>query len=160
MSTQQAIQSHGDATSHTDGHDHGAHVSSLITIYIVLMFLLVLTVAAAYLDIGKTVHFDSLNIIIAMVIAVIKAAFVLWVFMHVKYNSRLVQVFAFSAFFWLGIMLTLTFGDYFTRNGSPGDTRDMVKRSEEYISEPHHRYPQTDLQHPETVAEEVNPVTH
>ena len=153
MSSTQAIHSNdvtpGDA--HTHGHQHGASIGTLFFIYVVLMVLLVLTVVAGYLDIGKRVHFDSLNIIIAMVIAVIKAAFVLWVFMHVKYNTRLIQVFAFSAFFWLGIMLVLTFGDYFSRGTIP--------KGVDYVSEAHHRNPQTDLQHPETADDETNAVT-
>ena len=49
-----------------------------------------------------------------------------------------------SAFFWLGIMLVLTFGDYFSR--------DQIPRGVQFTSEPHRVHPASELQHPETVA--------
>jgi cytochrome c oxidase subunit 4 len=36
-------------------------------------------------------------------------------FMHVKYSTRLTWVVVIGGVFWLGILLTLTFGDYLTR---------------------------------------------
>jgi caa(3)-type oxidase subunit IV len=35
--------------------------------------------------------------------------------MHVKYSTRLTWVAVIASVFWLGILLTLTFGDYLTR---------------------------------------------
>ena len=37
-------------------------------------------------------------------------------FMHVKYSSRLTWVVVIGSLFWLGILLTLTFSDYLTRD--------------------------------------------
>ena len=52
--------------------------------------------------------------IVAMVIASIKAALVVLYFMHVKYASRLTKVFVAAAFLWLAILFALTFADYLT----------------------------------------------
>jgi cytochrome c oxidase subunit 4 len=80
------------------------------TIFAILMILLAATVGAAYVDVG------SFNIIIAMTIAVVKATLVILYFMHVRYSSRLVWVFAGIGFLWLIIMVGLTMSDYATRN--------------------------------------------
>jgi len=93
--------------------DHGgqeSHIRTLLMVYVVLMVLLGATVGAAF------IHLGSFNIVLAMLIAVTKAAFVIWIFMHVKYGGRLVWIFATAAFLWLGIMLVFTFSDYMTRS--------------------------------------------
>lgn len=79
-------------------------------IFAVLMVLLALTVAVAYIDLGRT-----LNIIIAMTIAIIKATLVLLYFMHVRYSTRLTWIFVAAGFFWFLIMIGLTFSDYASR---------------------------------------------
>ena len=79
-------------------------------IFAVLMVLLALTVAVAYIDLGRT-----LNIVIAMTIAVVKATLVLLYFMHVRYSSRLTWIFVAAGFFWFLIMVGLTFSDYASR---------------------------------------------
>lgn len=100
-------QTSDPTTSHAQ---HGASIRALLLVYLALMFLLVVTVAAAF------VHLGSFNIVLAMLIAVIKAALVVWIFMHVKYSGRLVWIFATAAFIWLGIMVIFTFSDYMTRS--------------------------------------------
>ena len=79
-------------------------------IFAILMVLLALTVAVAYVDLGRT-----LNIIIAMTIAVVKATLVLLYFMHVRYSSRLTWIFVAAGFFWFLILVGLTFSDYASR---------------------------------------------
>jgi cytochrome c oxidase subunit IV len=97
--------------STTDGPNQGKHPTVLLYIGIlaVLMVLLVITLVAAAIDLGP------LNLPIAMAIAVIKMLFVVLFFMHVFYSSKLVWVFAGSAFFWLLIMFTFSFSDYISR---------------------------------------------
>jgi cytochrome c oxidase subunit 4 len=77
---------------------------------IALMLLLVLTVGAAYLDLG------ALNFAIAMAISVSKALLIILVFMHVRYSSPVVQLAASAGFVWLLILFVLTMSDYVTRN--------------------------------------------
>ena len=56
------------------------------------------------------------NTPIALSIAGLKAALVMLFFMHVKYQSRLTQMFAFAGFFWLVILLVFTLQDFMTRD--------------------------------------------
>ena len=91
--------------------EHGHKVQSVtlyLIVYLVLVALLGLTYAAA------TVNLGPLNIVIAMAIAIMKAAMVVLIFMNVKFSSRLTWVWAALGFIWLFILFG-TFGDYFTR---------------------------------------------
>ena len=51
----------------------------------------------------------------ALAVAVTKALLVILFFMHVKYNTRLTWLVVIGGFFWLGILLVMTLGDYLTR---------------------------------------------
>jgi cytochrome c oxidase subunit 4 len=100
--------------SNAHSHHPDEHVRSLFVVYFVLMGLLVLTVSTALL-----MHLGWFNIVLAMAIALTKAAMVIWIFMHVKYGGRLVWVFASAAFVWLGIMLIYSVADYSSRGVIP-----------------------------------------
>jgi cytochrome c oxidase subunit 4 len=81
-----------------------------IGIFLALMFCTAATVWAAYVNLGP------LNIVIALVIASIKATLVVLFFMHAKYSPKRTQLVIFCAVFWLAIMLALTLSDYETRH--------------------------------------------
>jgi cytochrome c oxidase subunit 4 len=68
-----------------------------------------LTTWIAYIDLGR------LNTPIALLIAFIKMSLVILFFMHVKYQPGLTRIAIICAFFWLGIMMTLTLSDELTR---------------------------------------------
>jgi len=76
-----------------------------------LFGLLVLTVAAAYVNLGP------FNTVAAMTVSLAKAALIVLFFMHVRRANPLIQLFVVAGFFWLGIMLTLTLSDFLTRHG-------------------------------------------
>ncbi|MDF2439414.1 MAG: cytochrome c oxidase subunit [Abditibacteriota bacterium] len=103
--------------AHTDeGHDH--HIVPMSTYYKIfgaLMGLLLITVLAAEVDMANF-GMPWMNIIIALAIAVTKAVLIVLYFMHVKFSSRLIKICAAVAYFFLMIMFTLTYADYFTRN--------------------------------------------
>ena len=82
-------------------------------IFIILMILLVVTVAAAQIDLDRL--FPGLNLIVAMIIATVKGSLVVLYFMHVKHSSKLTWIFATAAFLWLAILLGMTYNDYLTR---------------------------------------------
>jgi len=82
-------------------------------VFAALMILLAATVGIAY------IHLGEFNVIAALTIAVIKATLIILYFMHVRYSSRLLWVFAGAGFFWLGIIFVLTFSDYLTRGWLP-----------------------------------------
>jgi cytochrome c oxidase subunit 4 len=95
------------------------HIVRLATYYKVFAALIVLalaTTAIAFVDLG------IFNPIVAMLIAVAKAALVVLIFMHVRYQGRLTFVFAIAGFCWLLILLLLISSDYMTRGWllSPG----------------------------------------
>jgi len=80
-----------------------------LLIFLALMGLTALTVAAAF------INFGAFNTTIALVIAAIKASLVLWFFMHVRHADVLAKVFAFTGFYWLLLLIGLTLADYQTR---------------------------------------------
>ena len=69
-----------------------------------------ITVLAAFIDLG------ALNTPLALLIAVFKASIVVLFFMHVRYNTPLMWVYAAAGFFWLLILLALTLQDYMSRD--------------------------------------------
>ena len=93
-------------------HSATKHVSlaTYLVIFAILMILLVLTVGAAF-----WFNLGGANILVALFIAIVKAALVVLYFMHVKYASRLTKIFVSAAFLWLAILFALTFADYLTR---------------------------------------------
>ncbi len=74
-----------------------------------LYVLLILTVAISLIDLG------SLNIVAALAIAVAKMLLVVLFFMHVRWSSRMVWLFASGGLVWLGIMFMLTMADFLSR---------------------------------------------
>ena len=100
------------ANNHPSANEH-THIVPLKVYYAVFATLMVLTgvtVAVAYLDLGP------LNIVAALAIACFKATIVALYFMHVKYSTRLTWAVVVGSVFWLGILMTLTLGDYLTRS--------------------------------------------
>lgn len=105
-----------------DTHESNHHIVPVKTYVIVilsLMVLLIITLGAAAIDFSQMAPgnpvFGALNIIIAMTIAVIKAVIIILYFMHVRYSSKLVWVFAGAAFYWVVILFVLTLTDYMSR---------------------------------------------
>ena len=79
-------------------------------IFAILMLFTAVTVGIAFVDLGP------FNAVAALTIAVVKATLVVLFFMHVKYSTRLTWAVVVGSVFWLGILLTLTLGDYLTRS--------------------------------------------
>jgi len=79
-------------------------------VFAALLVLLLATVGAAYLDLGRG------NLPVALTIAAVKAALIMMFFMHVRYSNRLTLVFSGAALLWLGILLTLTTTDFSSRD--------------------------------------------
>jgi cytochrome c oxidase subunit 4 len=91
--------------------EHIVPVRIYLTIFVALLFGTGLTVAAAFVDFPW-----QFNTVVALTIAVAKATLVVLYFMHVRYSPWLVWLIVVAALFWMGIMFSLTFSDYFTRN--------------------------------------------
>jgi cytochrome c oxidase subunit 4 len=74
-----------------------------------LIILTGLTLAAAHLKFG------GLSILINIFIASVKASLVIWLFMHLKYESRLFKVMLVLAIATLTVIILLTFSDVMFR---------------------------------------------
>lgn len=88
---------------------HVIPVRTNLTVFGILLVLLVLTIGAAYMNLG------ILAIPVALTIATLKAVLILLYFMHVRFRPKLIWVFSGAAIFWLGILLALSMNDYLVR---------------------------------------------
>ena|SRR5450432_2135657 len=95
---------------------HHPTPKNYLAVFIALMLLLALTVAAAHVDFDAHLPGHGWSIAVAMSIAVIKGVLIVLIFMHVKYGKRVNWAFAGAGFVWLGILFTLTFTEYISRN--------------------------------------------
>lgn len=90
------------------GHDELGHVvpeSTFVRILVTLLFLTVVTVLAAQVDLGKW------NIVGAIVIATIKATLVIAVFMHGKFENKIILTYMIIPFILLIVMILGVFTD-------------------------------------------------
>lgn len=78
----------------------------VLRVWLGLCLLLSLTTALAFVPLG------SVNLVVALGIAIAKAFLVLWFFMELRLSSGLTRAFAAAGFFWLLILITLTWTDY------------------------------------------------
>ncbi len=95
------------------GHDHVTPLSAYFGIFGALMVLTAITVGVAWVDLG------SLNILVALGVAIVKATLVVLYFMHLKYSSKLTWIVVGAGVFWLFILLAMLMGDYATRGWMP-----------------------------------------
>jgi cytochrome c oxidase subunit 4 len=93
-------------------HDGGHHVLPLSVYWAVFIALIVGTIVTVW---SATIDLGALNVVVALIIASVKAALVILYFMHVKYSSKLVWVFAASGFFWVMMMILFTMQDFVSR---------------------------------------------
>lgn len=100
--------------SHHSEHSHVAPVAVYVRAFAALLILLVITLLAAQLPLGT-----AANSLIALAIAAAKAIIVVFYFMHVRFETRLVQLWAAVGFFWLLIMFGITISDYVARSWAP-----------------------------------------
>jgi cytochrome c oxidase subunit 4 len=88
---------------------HVSPLSTYIGIFSALMVLTAITVGVAFINLG------SLNPIVALGVAAIKATLVILFFMHVKYSSRLTKLTVVLSLFFVVILFAETLMDYATR---------------------------------------------
>jgi cytochrome c oxidase subunit 4 len=90
------------------------HPGNMTAVYVrtaaTLILLLGLTITLAFIDMGP------FNILVALVIASVKALLVALFFMHVRSNRGITRIVAFAGILWLSFMFTLTLCDFLTRS--------------------------------------------
>src|ERR1700730_4776795 len=79
----------------------------------ILLVLTLLTTAIGMIDLGR------LNVVVALVIATIKALLVVLFFMHIYWSNRLNKLAIASGLAWLILLLWLTLADFATRDWLP-----------------------------------------
>ncbi|HEX7011013.1 MAG TPA: cytochrome C oxidase subunit IV family protein [Phycisphaeraceae bacterium] len=80
---------------------------------VALFVLLGLTILAA------EIHLGPLAVVVAMLIAGVKAALVGLYFMHLRMSSVMMRLFALGGLLWFLLLLGGTLNDYFTRLAPP-----------------------------------------
>jgi cytochrome c oxidase subunit 4 len=90
--------------------DH--HIISTKTYLAVFLALIIGTVVTVWV---AQFNFGSMNMVIAMFVATLKATLVLLYFMHLKYDHLLNRTIFLSAFFFLALLFVFSMGDIITR---------------------------------------------
>ncbi|CAN1567360.1 caa3_sub_IV, caa(3)-type oxidase, subunit IV [Fimbriimonadaceae bacterium] len=96
------------------GHSHVLSVPLLLGNMLWLMFLLIVTWWASTQNFGNVI----INNVVAMLIATVKAVFVIWIFMGVMHASKLAKIWVVTGFGVLFLMFGIL-GDYATRQYEP-----------------------------------------
>ena len=104
MSTSHAEHEH----AHDDGehHPHVLPFSTYIATWGTLLVLTVVTVGASYVNLGHTG-----NLIVALLIATIKASVVALIFMHLKWDHKFHSIIFFSSLIFLAVFIGITMSD-------------------------------------------------
>ena len=99
---------HGQGGGHDEGHHHVTHPIVYLKTFGILLGLMFLTIWVSTINLGV------MNNVIAMVIAVTKAALVVLFFMQVYYGSRLTWLWAAIGFIWFFLLFGIL-SDYISR---------------------------------------------
>lgn len=100
----------------THSHAEKHHITTNKTYVIVWITLMVLTAVTVYVS---YINFGILNIVIALVVASIKASIVALYFMHLKFEDSITWVFALFPLSLLALLIAMTITDTFTRTVIP-----------------------------------------
>ena len=134
---------HGHGSGHSNSNEkwpneiHIAPVSSYIKVFVALIILTVCTVGTAK---GIKLNPPVLNLILAMVIAVLKASLVVMFFMHQKYETKMNKAIFISGFVFLALLLGFTGIDDLTRKtltADPAIKMSLEKKRQELTGEKH-----------------------
>jgi cytochrome c oxidase subunit 4 len=93
--------------------EHVASIKSYTLVFVSLLILTAATTMVAEIDLGP------LNIIAALLIAVVKMLLVALFFMHLRHSTILTKVVVGGGMLWLWILLFLSLSDFATRGWLP-----------------------------------------
>jgi len=99
----------GHAGGHAPGEHHVASSSLFLKVLVTLLILTFITVTSSRFDFGGA------NMLIAMFIASVKAALVITIFMHMKWDTAINRIFFIGSFLFLSLLFTFTLSDLATR---------------------------------------------
>jgi cytochrome c oxidase subunit 4 len=90
-------------------HDHIDSPKTYIAVFVSLLGLTLVTTLVATVDLGP------LNIVVALLIAVVKMLLVALFFMHLRHSPILTKVVVGGGVLWLAILLGLSMADFASR---------------------------------------------
>jgi cytochrome c oxidase subunit 4 len=93
----------------SSGSHHVVPIGAYIAVFLALMVFTAVTVWAAGQDFG------AYNTAVAVGIAVAKATLVVLIFMHVKWGTKLTQLYVVAGVVFLLILIAITMSDYISR---------------------------------------------
>src|SRR5690349_19937923 len=99
----------------TPSHHHIIPLKLYLAIGATLLILTLVTVASAQIDFGHLLGVEHVNIVLAMVIATIKASLVALFFMHLFWDNKIYMTVFIVSLVALGIFVTLTMSDTLRR---------------------------------------------
>ena len=85
--------------------EHDSGIRTYIAVWAALVVLTAVTVAVSY------VHLGMMNVVVALLVASVKASLVALFFMHLRYENRLVWGFALTPVFFLILIIAGTLSD-------------------------------------------------
>ncbi|HEV3446320.1 MAG TPA: cytochrome C oxidase subunit IV family protein [Gemmataceae bacterium] len=88
--------------------------TTYVTVCVILILLTLLTVSVSFVPLAGVWH-----TVVGLVIGLIKASLVVLFFMHALFSDRVTRIVIAISCFWVGLLLTLTLCDYFTRGLVP-----------------------------------------
>jgi cytochrome c oxidase subunit IV len=100
------------STSDAHAH-HGPSLGTMLAVFAALLAMTGLTVAVAYQDLGR------LSAVVALAIASFKAGLVVLYFMHVRYASKLIRLYAAAGFVFVALLLGITMSEVAGRPPQP-----------------------------------------
>jgi len=98
-------------SNHSKSHQpHVLPLGVYINVFVALLTFTAITVTVSYMDFGV------FNLLVAMIIAVIKASLVAMYFMHLRYDNKLYTISFLLSIFLLGVFIILTLFDTLRRD--------------------------------------------
>ncbi len=101
------MEAHGHDDHAADGavHPHISSVAFYVAVFAGLLVLTGMTVGQSYVDLG------SLNIVLVILIATLKASLVVTFFMHLKWDNKFNLLIFLSTIFFIGVFFAYTMHD-------------------------------------------------
>ncbi|MBM74367.1 MAG: cytochrome oxidase subunit IV [Proteobacteria bacterium] len=93
-------------SAHAEHKHEVAPLSTYLGVYFTLLFLTIVTVGVSYLGLPS-----SISIVVAMIVASIKAFFVCAWFMHLLHDDKLNIIMFFASIWFMGIFFVFTVSD-------------------------------------------------
>jgi cytochrome c oxidase subunit 4 len=106
--TKTKTSEHGE--QHGEHHVHVVESRVFLNVLVALLILTIITVAISRVDFGGG------NMIMAMLVAIMKASLVMAVFMHLRWDTPINNIFFLGSFVLLSLLFLFSFADGFARD--------------------------------------------